>query len=115
MLARKRSELAEGVRGIVEQDGHVARGLVAHDDVRQTIAVHVGHRDVRRRDAGGQRDRSRELPRRSLQGDGDAVVQSVGGDQVVKPVSGQVGGGEAGGQGRGREGVTAGDVPTCRQ
>ena len=87
--------LAEGVRGIVEEDGHVARGLVAHDDVRQTIAVHVGHRDVRRRDAGGQRDRSRELPWRSLQGDGDAVVQSVGGDQVVKPVSGQVGGGEA--------------------
>ena len=45
--------LAEGVRGIVEEDGHVARGLVAHDDVRQAIPVHVGHRDVRRRDAGG--------------------------------------------------------------
>ncbi len=45
--------LAEGVRGIVEQDGHVARGLVADDDVGQAVAVHVAHRDVRRRDAGG--------------------------------------------------------------
>ena len=107
--AGKTQRLAERVLGIVEEDGHFARGLVGHDDVRQPVAVHVGHRDVRRRDAGGHRDRSRETPRRGLQGDGDAVVQCVGGDQVVEPVSGQVGGGEARGQGRRREGGAAGD------
>ena len=114
MLARKRRDWLNECCGIVEQDGHVARGLVAHDDVRQPVPVHVGHGDVRRRDAGGDRDRSRELSWRSLDGDGDAVVQRVGGDQVVKPVSRQVGGGEAGGQGRGREGGAARDLAVWR-
>ena len=55
--------LAERVRWIVEQDGHVARGLVAHDDVGQAVAVDVAHRDVRRRDAGGHGQRRGEPPR----------------------------------------------------
>src|SRR5262249_50033425 len=100
---------AEGVRGVVEQDGDVAGGLVAHHDVRQAVPVHVGHGDVRRGDAGGRRDRRRELPRGRLQADGDAVVQGVGGDQVVEPVARQVGGGEAHRQRRGQEGRGAAD------
>ena len=72
----KSQRLAERVRRIVEQDGHVARGLVAHDDIGQAVAVDVAHRDVRRRDAGGHGQRRRELPGRRLEGDGDAIVRA---------------------------------------
>ena len=75
------------------------------------LAGQVADGDVRWCDAGGHRDGCREVSRRSLEGDRDAVIQRVGGDQVVESVSGQVGGGEARGQDRGlKTRVRAGDL-----
>ncbi len=94
---------AEVVRGVVDQDGHLAGSLVGDGDVGQAVAGEVGHRDVRRGDAGGQRDRRRESAGGGLQGDGHAVVQGVGGHQVLEAVPVQVGRREARRQGGGRE------------
>ena len=60
--AGKVRDWAKRCAGVVEEDGHVAGGLVGDDDVRQAVAVDVGHRDVRRRVADGHRDRCRERP-----------------------------------------------------
>ena len=94
----KTQRLAERVRGRVQENRHIARGLVGDDDVRQPACGQVAEGDVRRCDAGGHRDRCREESRCSLQGDRDAVVERVGGDQVVESVSSEVFDGEARGQ-----------------
>ncbi len=104
--------LGERVVRSVQEDGHVAGRLVAHDDVKQSVAGDVSDRDIRRCDAGGHGHRGRERPGRRLEGDRDAVVEGIGGDQVGESVARQVGGCETGWQRRRRERDAARDLTT---
>src|ERR1035441_1348718 len=79
---------------VVEQDGEVARNLIAYDDVGAVRSAPIGDRNAGRPRANGS-SQGDERAVRLLQSNGDAIVEIVDHHQVVEVVAGEVGGKDA--------------------